>query len=116
MYMPGDKITIRKDLVVGEVYGYCTYLENMARDLQTKYVTIIGVSELFGEVIGYSLDNDWFITAEFIEGLYSDDTYNTQELTPQDVIDVIRAKIMELDMVDKASVSEVLDEVENKYM
>lgn len=116
MYMPGDKITIRKDLVVGEVYGYYTYLEHMAQDLQTRYVTIIEVLEIDGKVIGYSLDNDWFIPPQFIEGFYSEGTHVTSDLIPQKVIDIIRAKIMELDMVDIASVSEILDEVEKEYM
>lgn len=69
-YKKGDKVVIRKDLIVGEVYGGFDWHEGKENLKEKDYVII---SKRYGEA--YEID-DGIITDEMIEGLYNEDKYS----------------------------------------
>lgn len=68
-YKKGEKVVIRKDLVVGEVYGGVHWSYNMEVLQNASYVVI----EHVNEVRSYKTNYDVFVSDEMIEGLYKGD-------------------------------------------
>lgn len=67
-YKNGDKVVIRKDLKVGEVYGECYWCDGTEYMKEKDYVVIEGVDE-DGDFL---VEGGWCINDEMIEGLYKD--------------------------------------------
>lgn len=67
-YNVGDKVVIRKDLVVDEYYGGFIWYRNMQYMKEKNYVII----EQDFEGGFYWTTNEWVISDEMIEGLYGE--------------------------------------------
>lgn len=72
-YKVGDKVKIKKNLIVGNGYGGDTYVEDM-EEIAKDYDYILTVSKVFdcyGDNIEYLMaeDNGWYWIDEMIEGL-----------------------------------------------
>lgn len=69
----GDKVRIKKDLIVGGSYGGETYVEEMEESAKDHdYVlTVSKVFDCYGDNIEYAMteDDDWYWTDKMIEGL-----------------------------------------------
>lgn len=68
-YKVGDKVIIRKDLKVGEVYGECYWCDGTEYMKEKDYVVI----EVVDEDGDYLVEGVWCINDEMIEGLYEED-------------------------------------------
>lgn len=80
-YKVGDKVVIRKDLVVGGVYGFNYWLACNEYLKEKEYVVI----EEVDAVGDYRVEvGRYWITNEMIEGLYKEEKYSDLE----DIVDV----------------------------
>lgn len=86
-YKKGDKVVIRKDLVVGEVYGNWTWSAGKEYMKEKDYVLIERVNDSDYWVEDkrvndgdYWIENEWLILDEMIEGLYNEDKYSDPSL------------------------------------
>lgn len=86
-YKKGDKVVIRKDLVVGEVYGNWTWSAGKEYMKEKDYVLIERVNDSDYWVEDkrvndgdYWIENEWLISDEMIEGLYNEDKYSDPSL------------------------------------
>ena len=114
MYRPGDRVVIRKDLVVGEQYGFCTYLPDMEKDFNKDYVTI---KTVLGKepTLGYELDCDWLIPIDFVERRYGVSECRIVDLTRKEIIEICRIKLLEVPNPTLDEVLAILEEVERRY-
>lgn len=114
MYKPGDRVVIRKNLVVGEQYGFCTYLPDMEKDFNKDYVTIKAV---LGKepTLGYELDCDWLIPIDFVERRYGEFECRIVDLTRKEIIELYRSKLLEVPNPTLEDALTILDEVERRY-
>lgn len=67
-YKTGDKVVIRKDLVVGEWYGDWYWNTGKEYMKEKDYVVIDKIYDF-----RYRVGNGWYITDEMIEGLYKEE-------------------------------------------
>lgn len=86
-YKKGDKVVIRKDLIVGEVYGNWTWSAGKEYMKEKDYVLIERVNDSDYWVEDkrvndgdYWIENEWLISDEMIEGLYNEDKYSDPSL------------------------------------
>lgn len=73
-YGVGDKVVIRKDLVVGEVYGGFEWWSVMNYLKEKEYVVIKRVDE----DDDYVVEDGWYINDEMIAGLYDEVTVTNE--------------------------------------
>lgn len=74
-YKVGDKVVIRKDLVVGEWYGNVYWYDYKTILINEDYVTIDRVDD----VGDYWIEDELLISDEMIEGLYEEESDMTIE-------------------------------------
>lgn len=74
-YKVGDKVVIRKDLVVGEVYGGCYW--DPTDDFMKAYDYVV-IDEVDEDGDYWIEGCDTFVSGEMIEGLYDDLKNNTK--------------------------------------
>lgn len=86
-YGIGDKVVIRKDLIVGEVYGNWTWSAGKEYMKEKDYVVIERVNDgdywVEDERVDddyYWIENEWLISEEMIEGLYEEGKYSDPTL------------------------------------
>lgn len=74
-YYVGDEVVIRKDLIVGEVYGGC-YWDDSDEFMKEKTYVVIDEVDEDGD---YWIEGcDTFVSGEMIEDLYDDLKNNTK--------------------------------------
>lgn len=75
-YKVGDKLKIKEDLVIGEYYGCNSFVENMK---QYTEITIKKVCHDRPTIEYLSEENNYYYTAEMIEGLVSNNKYKIRD-------------------------------------
>lgn len=105
-YKKGDKVVIKKDLIVGEFYGSCYWSDGKKYMKDEDYVVIERVD---GD--GDYWINGWLVSDEMIEGLYVED--EEVEIKAGDKVRVIR-DVNYCNTIKKGDILEI-DRVIAKY-
>lgn len=80
-YQKGDKVVLRKDLVIGEYYGNIIWHAGNCEELgELDYVEILTVYSIGG----YEVTAGWCVNNEMIEGLYEEPSVKTDNTSNED--------------------------------
>lgn len=89
-YDIGDKVVIRKDLEVGQYYGYSFWHKAMEYLKKKEYVVIDEVDE---DDDDYIVNGYWCINNEMIEGLYIESETDPSEEIKSEIINAALDKL-----------------------